>query len=132
MPSVAARRFPSAAPLLTVHISRLSALRRLPAHRKIRCFHLAVVTPAGAEMGRFIGLLIVVAIVAWLATREVKDTDRTVREAATAAGLKDFKPDGTQPSARISEQIGKQVESTIQSSKERIDADCSVNGDCPE
>jgi hypothetical protein len=79
-------------------------------------------------MARILGLLIVVALVAWLAMTQLNAAGDTTREAAEAAGV-ELDAD-TQPTD-VARQVGAQVDATVAAGKARLDAaaDAASGGD---
>lgn len=70
-------------------------------------------------MARILGLLIVVAVVAWLAMKQLDDAGDATREAAATAG---FELDADTPPTDVARQVGAQVDATVAAGKARLDA----------
>ncbi len=79
-------------------------------------------------MFRLIGLVLALAIVGWLMTRQVDDVRQTTRSAAKSAGATGIKIDDNASPSEIAAQVGKAVESQVQGSKARVDAFENANG----
>ncbi len=79
-------------------------------------------------MFRLIGLVLALAIVGWLMTRQVDDVRQTTRSAAKSAGAVGIKIDDNASPRDIAAQVGKAVEIQVQGSKARVDAFENANG----
>lgn len=70
-------------------------------------------------MFRIIGVLITLALVAWLSMKQFGAVGDSTRDAAATAGV-EFEAD-TQPTD-VARQVGAQVDATVAASKARLDA----------
>lgn len=70
-------------------------------------------------MFRILGLLITLALVAWLSMKQFSDVGDTTRDAAAAAGVE---LDEDTPPSDVARQVGAQVDATVAASKARLDA----------
>jgi hypothetical protein len=95
---------------------------------------MAATAPCGEATGMFrlIGIIVAVALVAWLATRQLHDAGRETRAAAQAAGASDLRIDDNARPADVAAEVGRAVDAQVQASKQRLDAaEQAVAGDLP-
>lgn len=79
-------------------------------------------------MFKLIGLVLALAIVGWLMTRQVDDARQTTRGAVKAAGAAGIKIDDNARPGDIAAEVGRAVEAQVQGSKARVDAFENASG----
>jgi hypothetical protein len=72
-------------------------------------------------MFRLIGIVLALAIVGWLVTRQLDSARNASRSAAESAGAVGVKVDPDARPSDVATQVGKAVEAQVQGGKSRID-----------
>jgi hypothetical protein len=72
-------------------------------------------------MFRLIGIVLALAIVGWLVTRQLDSARNATRSAAETAGAVGVKIDPNARPSDVAAQVGKAVEAQVQGSKSRVD-----------
>lgn len=76
-------------------------------------------------MFRWIGILIATGLVAWLSMKQLdgagSGASKAAAEAARTAGVEPMEIDEHASPSRVAEQVGAQVEATLQAGKARVD-----------
>ncbi|MFO1457690.1 MAG: hypothetical protein U1F18_15730 [Steroidobacteraceae bacterium] len=76
-------------------------------------------------MFRWIGILVALLLVAWLAAKQMdtagSGASKAAAEAARTAGVEPVQIDEHAPPSKVAEQVGAQVDAMVQAGKARVD-----------